>query len=109
MFLFFFLFSKFHNSQNLYVYVYLVLFTFVFFFSRIEPDNIDGYQNSNGFDLTYDEQITYNTYLSNAAHSRNMSIALKNDLEQIDDLINLYDFMVNEECFTYKHNYFHNW
>ncbi|NQV90945.1 endo alpha-1,4 polygalactosaminidase [Candidatus Woesearchaeota archaeon] len=67
----------------------------------VEPDNIDGYQNDNGFDLTYDDQINYNKWLANEVHKRNLSIALKNDLEQVKELVNFYDFAINEECFYY--------
>lgn len=44
------------------------------------------------------DQITYNTNLANAAHSRNLAIGLKNDLEQVGALESLFDFAVNEEC-----------
>jgi len=54
----------------------------------VEIDNIDAYQNNNGFDLTYEDQLKYNIWLSNEAHKRNLSIALKNDIEQINYLIN---------------------
>eukprot|EP01084_Bolivina_argentea_P315163 545969_1 len=64
----------------------------------VEPDNVDGYSNNNGFSLTYADQITYNKHLSTEAHARDLAIGLKNDLEQIEDLIDFFDFAVNEEC-----------
>jgi hypothetical protein len=67
----------------------------------IEPDNVDGYINSSGFELTYQNQIDYNKFLANQAHKRGLSIALKNDLEQIKDLEPLFDFAINEECHQY--------
>lgn len=70
-------------------------------FDAVEPDNIDGYTNTTGFPLTYQDQIRYNTFLANAAHARGLSIALKNDLEQIKDLLPLFDFAINESCFDY--------
>lgn len=67
----------------------------------VEPDNIDGYQNNSGFDLTYEDQRNYNLWLSTEAHERNLSIALKNDLDQVDDLVDYFDFAINEQCFEY--------
>ncbi|MBI4231718.1 endo alpha-1,4 polygalactosaminidase, partial [Candidatus Peregrinibacteria bacterium] len=68
----------------------------------IEPDNVDGYQNDNGFDLSYEDQITYNTWLATEAHERKLAIGLKNDLDQIEDLVNIFDFAINEQCFEYE-------
>ena len=67
----------------------------------VEPDNVDGYSNNNGFGLTYLEQLEYNKWLANEAHKRGLAIALKNDLEQVNDLVNYFDFAVNEQCFEY--------
>ena len=67
----------------------------------VEPDNVDGYSNKTGFPLTYADQITYNTWLSNQAHQRGLSIGLKNDLDQIGDLLPFFDWTLNEECNIY--------
>ena len=56
-------------------------------FDGIEPDNIDGYTNNTGFPLTYQDQLNYNTWLANEAHARGLSIGLKNDDGQVDDLV----------------------
>jgi hypothetical protein len=71
-------------------------------FDAVEPDNIDGYTNSTGFPLTYQDQLKYNIFLANAAHARGLSIALKNDLDQVKDLVNYFDFAINEQCFQYN-------
>jgi hypothetical protein len=68
----------------------------------VDPDNVDGYDNNTGFPLTYADQLAYNTWLAKAAHARGLSIGLKNDLGQINDLWDDYDFAVNEECFAYS-------
>jgi hypothetical protein len=67
----------------------------------IEPDNIDGYTNESGFPLTAQDQLTYNLWLAEQAHVRGLSIGLKNNLEQISDLLPYFDWALNEECFTY--------
>jgi hypothetical protein len=67
----------------------------------VEPDNIDGYQNETGFPLAGDDQLAYNRWLAEQAHSRGLSIGLKNDLGQVVELINWFDWALNEECFQY--------
>lgn len=71
-------------------------------FDGIEPDNVDGYQNNPGFPITYQDQIRYNEFLANQAHNRGLSIGLKNDLDQVRDLLPYFDWALNEECFTYN-------
>ena len=68
----------------------------------VDVDNMDGYTNNTGFPLTYANQITYNKYIADAAHARGLGIGLKNDLDQIKDLVSVYDWQINEECFDYN-------
>jgi len=68
----------------------------------IDPDNVDGYQNNTGFPLTYAHQLAFNVWLSQEAHKRGLAIGLKNDLNQIPDLLPHFDWGLNEECFTYN-------
>ncbi|MBU1219309.1 endo alpha-1,4 polygalactosaminidase [Myxococcota bacterium] len=68
----------------------------------VEPDNIDGYTNDSGFDLSYEDQLLYNIWLANEAHLRGLSIGLKNDGDQVVDLINYFDWALNEECVYYN-------
>ena len=71
-------------------------------FDGVEPDNVDGYSNKTGFPLTYQDQLNYNIFLANAAHERGLSVALKNDIEQIVDLEPYFDWALNEQCFQYR-------
>ncbi|MFA6161789.1 MAG: endo alpha-1,4 polygalactosaminidase, partial [Patescibacteria group bacterium] len=68
----------------------------------VEPDNIDGYTNSTGFTLTATDQITYNKFLANEAHKRGLSIGLKNDIDQVTQLLPYFDWALNEQCFQYN-------
>jgi hypothetical protein len=68
----------------------------------VEPDNMDGYTNNPGFPLSANDQLAYNRFIANEAHDRNLSVGLKNDLDQIDALVDYYDFAVNEQCFEYS-------
>ena len=67
----------------------------------VEPDNVDGYANDNGFSLTAQDQLGYNKWLAAEAHERALAIGLKNDVDQILELVNDFDFAVNEQCFEY--------
>lgn len=68
----------------------------------VEPDNMDGYTNDSGFPLTYADQLAYNKWVAAEAHERGLSVGLKNDLNQIPDLVAHFDFAVNEQCFQYN-------
>jgi len=67
----------------------------------VDPDNVDAYANDSGFNLSYQDQLTYNTWLSAQAHARGLAIGLKNDLDQINDLLPYFDWALNEQCFQY--------
>ncbi len=71
-------------------------------FDALEPDNIDGYANASGFPLTAQDQLTYNIWLTTAAHARGLSIGLKNDLDQVTALVSHFDWAINEQCFQYN-------
>ena len=67
----------------------------------VDPDNVDGYTNSTGFNLTATDQLVFNRFLANSAHQRGLLVGLKNDLDQVSELVNDFDFSVNEQCHEY--------
>jgi len=67
----------------------------------VEPDNVTAVNNDTGFDITPEDQLDFNRFLADAAHERGLTIALKNDLEQISQLVDWFDFAVNEQCHQY--------
>lgn len=71
-------------------------------FDGVEWDNVDGYANRTGFPLTYAQQLTYNASLANLAHQYGLTVALKNDVEQLADLAPYFDYAVNEQCQQYN-------
>jgi hypothetical protein len=71
-------------------------------FDAVEPDNVDGYANRTGFPLTYQEQLLYNRMLATEAHERGLAVALKNDTDQVKDLVDSFDFAIVEECYRYR-------
>jgi hypothetical protein len=68
----------------------------------VEPDNVDGYANDTGFDLTGPDQLAYNRWLAEAAHTRGLSVGLKNDLDQIEALVDDFDWALDEQCIEYE-------
>ncbi|MBD0707335.1 MULTISPECIES: endo alpha-1,4 polygalactosaminidase [unclassified Streptomyces] len=71
-------------------------------FDAVEPDNMDGYKNRTGFPLTAADQLRYNRLVSGLARERGLSVGLKNDLDQIPELLGDFDFAVNEQCAQYE-------
>jgi len=67
----------------------------------VEPDNVDGFANRTGFPLTYEDQLAFNIWLAEEAHARGLAIVLKNNLEQVGDLLPYFDGALNEQCFRY--------
>ncbi|MBL4686229.1 MAG: endo alpha-1,4 polygalactosaminidase [Nannocystaceae bacterium] len=68
----------------------------------VEPDNVDGYANPNGVGLTGEDQLDYNRWLAQEAHSRGLSVGLKNDLDQLEALAGDFDWALNEECMQFE-------
>jgi hypothetical protein len=71
--------------------------------AEIGCDGIDAtylelwYQNT-GFFITYGDQLAFNRYLADSAHSHGLSIGLHNTTQQIADLAGWYDFAIAESC-----------
>ena len=68
----------------------------------VDPDNVDAYSNRSGFPLTYDSQLDYNRFLFDTAHDHGLAVSLKNDLEQVEDLVDHADFAVSESCHQWQ-------
>lgn len=68
----------------------------------IDPDNIDGYTNRTGFTLKAADQLAYNRMLAAEAHALGMAVGLKNDLNQVPDLVGQFDFAINESCMAWN-------
>jgi hypothetical protein len=67
----------------------------------VDPDNVDGYTNDTGFTIKAADQLAYNRMLATEAHKRNLSIGLKNDVDQISQLASDFDWALNEQCYQY--------
>ena len=67
----------------------------------VEPDNVENYTNRTGFRIRADHQLAYNLWLAEESHARGLSIGLKNDSEQVPELVEYFDWALVEECFQY--------
>ncbi|KAM0245991.1 hypothetical protein ACHAQJ_010380 [Trichoderma viride] len=68
----------------------------------IDPDNVDGYQNDNGLNLTAQDSINYLQFLHGVASSYHMAIGLKNAGGIISKVLDFINFSVNEQCAEYS-------
>jgi len=68
----------------------------------VDPDNVNGFENETGFPISYADQLDFNLWLSQTAHTYDLEIGLKNNLNQINDMLSLFDWVLNEECFSYN-------
>ncbi len=68
----------------------------------LEPDNVDGFANNSGFNLTAQDQINFLKFLATESHLRGMLIGLKNATDLVTSLVSIFDFAVVEECFKYN-------
>jgi len=67
----------------------------------VDPDNVDGYDNDTGLDLTTSDAVDYLTFLAIGAHSLNLSLGLKNAGEIVNQTIDMMQWEVNEQCVQY--------
>jgi len=71
-------------------------------FDAVDPDNIDGYQNQTGFKITAAQQLTYDRWVAKSVHGFGMSVAQKNDNNQIVALRGSFDWAVLEQCYKQR-------
>lgn len=69
----------------------------------VDLDNMDTYTHKNtGFSMNKADQLRYNIELAKSAHQRGLAVGLKNAVELVADLVDHFDFTINEECFDYQ-------
>ncbi|CAN0235414.1 unnamed protein product [Scytosiphon promiscuus] len=65
----------------------------------VEPDNMDAYlQEDTGVSVTEAQQLAYNKWFARRVHARGMKVGLKNCVEILSDLVDHFDFAINESC-----------
>jgi hypothetical protein len=74
-------------------------------FDGIEYDVVNAWsegRETTGWRISAGDQLAYNRALARIAHAHGLAVGLKNDGEQIDELVGRFDFAINEECFSYR-------
>jgi len=69
-------------------------------FDGIEPDNMDGYEEVNGFDLTISDTKLFCEWIIEEAHNRRLSIGQKNTDELVPLLYKKFDWALTEDVFN---------
>lgn len=69
-------------------------------FDGVDLDHVDGYRHKTGFPLTAQDQLAFNRWLAAEAKKRGLKVALKNNLEQVPELVEQFDFAISESCFS---------
>jgi hypothetical protein len=70
-------------------------------FDAVEPDNMDGFENNDGFNNTAAQQLTYDEWVAGEVHSLGMAVLQKNDGGQTNELESHYDGAIDEQCNQY--------
>ncbi len=71
-------------------------------FDAVEPDNMDGYENSTGFSISAAAQLAYNQWIAQEAHALGMAVFQKNDPDQASQLQPSFDGVIDEQCNEYS-------
>jgi hypothetical protein len=71
-------------------------------FDGVEFDNVDGYSNLTGFELSRADQASFNRWLAKAAHEHGLAAGLKNALDLAAELEPVFDFAIVEQCFAFR-------
>ena len=70
----------------------------------VDPDNVEVFENRREArrPVTAAHQLAFNRWLASEAHARGLAVGLKNDLSQATELVEFFDWELNEECFFYQ-------
>jgi hypothetical protein len=73
-------------------------------FDGVELDVVDAYAQGTavtGWNIGAATQLAYNQALANMVHAHGLTVALKNDLGQLAELMPYFDYAINEQCFQF--------
>jgi Glycoside-hydrolase family GH114 len=71
-------------------------------FDAVRPDEMTAWSNDTGFPITYQDQLVYNRLVAQWVHAAGMSVGLLSDIDQAADLVDSFDWTLNEECFEFN-------
>jgi endo-alpha-1,4-polygalactosaminidase (GH114 family) len=67
----------------------------------IDVDNIDGYENDTGFNLTKADGVSFVRFIAEEAHNAGLAYGLKNGGAILNQVLNISQWVVNEQCVLY--------
>jgi hypothetical protein len=70
-------------------------------FDAVEPDNMDGYENTTGFTISAAQQLAYDEWVADDVHAHGMAVFQKNDPDQASQLEPYFDGALDEQCNQY--------
>lgn len=68
----------------------------------VDPDNIDGYENDTGFDLSEADGADYVRFLAQTAHHAGLAYGLKNGGAIVEQVKDVAEWVINEQCVQYS-------
>ena len=70
-------------------------------FDAIEPDETEVWSNKPGFPVTKADNNAFNQKIAELAHSAGLSVGLKGNTSEADELWPYFDWTLNEQCWQY--------
>ena len=70
--------------------------------SGVALGEVDSYRTNTGFYFRQDDQLRFNRMMAEQAHQRGLAIGLAINADQVRDLVDYFDFALNEQCFEYS-------
>ncbi|KAH8705830.1 glycoside hydrolase family 114 protein, partial [Talaromyces proteolyticus] len=67
----------------------------------VDPDNIDGFNNETGFNLTQADSVDFLKFLAGKAHDAGLGFGLKNGPTMVDEVVDIAEWAINESCIEY--------
>jgi hypothetical protein len=67
----------------------------------VDPDNIDGFDNKTGFNLSQADSVDFLKFLAGKAHDAGLGFGLKNGPTIVDQVVDISEWAINESCVEY--------
>jgi len=71
-------------------------------FDAVEPDETEVWSNNSGFSITKAQNNAFNIMIAELAHKYGLSVGLKGNTTETGDLVNYFDWTLNEECWEFQ-------
>lgn len=68
----------------------------------VDPDNVDGFDNKTGFNLTKADSVDFLKFMAGKAHDAGLGFGLKNGPTMVDQVVDIAEWAINESCVQYE-------